>query len=124
MNAAKKVALAYQYNQDPRYLVFIYNQFNWILGNNPYDISLMEGQGSAFPPTYHHRYIFSGVSRGAVPGGIVNGIYRRGPDDDRPYFDMSGLDIPRYETNEVWLPHSTAYLNALANLARAKLCDR
>ncbi|HIO80875.1 TPA: hypothetical protein EYG59_20020 [Candidatus Poribacteria bacterium] len=44
----------------------MYDQLNWILGNNPFNISLMEEQGSAFPTTYHHRYLFGGVDRGAV----------------------------------------------------------
>ena len=120
LEAAALVAEAYQYNTDPRYLEFVYDQFNWTLGNNPYDISLMEGAGSAFPPTYHHRYAFSGVPRGAVPGSIVNGITWRVPGDDRPYFDMRGLDIADFESNEVWLPHNTAYLSALVNLRRAR----
>ena len=120
MQAAALAAEAYQYNPDPRYLEFVYDQFNWTLGNNPFDISLMEGVGSAFPPTYHHRYTFSGVPRGAVPGSIVNGITWRAVGDDRPYFDMRGLDIPDYESNEVWLPHNTAYLSALVNLQRAR----
>jgi len=116
LQAADQMAQAYQFKKDPRYLAFIYDQFNWILGNNPYNISLMEGQGSAFPPTYHHRYTFGGVSRGAVPGSVVNGITWRAVGDDRPYFDMRGLDIPDYESNEVWLPHNTWYLKALARL--------
>ncbi|MDQ1257499.1 MAG: hypothetical protein QG656_2105, partial [Candidatus Hydrogenedentes bacterium] len=120
LNAATIAAMAYRYESDPRYLAFAYDQFNWILGNNPYDISLMEGQGSANPPTYHHRYTFSGVPRGAVPGSVVNGITWRAAGDDRPYFDLRGLDIPAFEPNEVWLPHNTAYLNALANLASAQ----
>jgi len=120
LQAANTVALACQYKPDPRYLAFVYDQFNWILGNNPYDISLMEGVGSAFPPSYHHRYTFSGVPRGAVPGSVVNGITWRAPGDDRPHFDMRGLDIPDFEPNEVWLPHNTAFLNALVNLRVAR----
>jgi hypothetical protein len=36
--------------------------------------------------------------------------------DDRPYFDMRGLDIPDFEPNECWLPHNANYINALVNL--------
>lgn len=119
LEAAALVALAQQFAPDPRYLVFIYDQFNWTLGNNPYDTSLMEGYGSTFPPTYHNRITFAGVPRGAIPGSVVNGIASRAPGDDRPYLDMSGADIPAFEPNEVWLPHNTAYLNAIVNLANA-----
>ena len=120
LNAAGAMALAYRYEPDPRYLAFVYDQFNWTLGNNPFDLCLMEGQGSFNPPTYHHRYTFAGVPRGAVPGSVVNGITWRAPGDDRPYFDLRGLDIPRFESNEVWLPHNVAYLNALVNLHRSR----
>jgi len=116
LEAAAFVAMAYQYEPDPQFLRFVWDQFNWTLGMNPCNISLMEGAGSAFAPTYHHRYTFAGVPRGAVPGGVVNGVTWRSVGDDRPFFDMSGVDIPAYESNEVWLPHNTAYLNALANL--------
>jgi len=119
LNAAATVALAHRYAPDPRYLAFVYDQINWTLGNNPYDISLMEGAGSAFPPTYHQRLTFGGVPRGAIPGSVVNGITWRDVYDDRPYFDMSGLDIPSFQSNEVWLPHNTAYLAALTNLYAA-----
>jgi len=120
LNAACTAAMAYRYEPDPRYMAFVYDQLNWILGNNPYDISLMEGAGSAFPPSYHHRYAFSGVPRGAVPGSVVNGITWRAAGDDRPRFDMRGLDIPDFESNEAWLPHNVAYLNALVNLCAAR----
>ncbi len=113
---ATKVAQAYHYSPNPEYLRFIYDQFNWTLGNNPYDLCLMEGVGSANPPTYHNRITFGGVPRGAIPGSVVNGITWRGISDDRPYFDMSGADIPDFEPNEVWLPHNTNYLQALANM--------
>ncbi|MCC6490472.1 MAG: glycoside hydrolase family 9 protein [Candidatus Hydrogenedentes bacterium] len=118
--AASTVATAYRYEPDPRFLEFVYDQLNWILGNNPYDLCLMEGVGSFNPPSYHHRYAAGGVPRGAVPGSVVNGITWRGVGDDRPYFDMRGLDIPDFEPNEVWLPHNTNYLSVMANLHRAR----
>jgi endoglucanase len=115
LESAAKVALAYQYQPDPRFLEFIWDQFNWILGNNPFDLSMLEGIGSKNPPTYHHRYILAGVPRGAVPGSVVNGIFWQAIADDRPRFDLSGTDIPYYASNECWLPHNTNYLKALVN---------
>jgi outer membrane protein assembly factor BamB len=120
MTAAERMALAYRYQPDPRYLEFVYDQINWLLGNNPFDTSLMEGAGSQFLPSYHHRYIFSGVERGAVPGGLVNGITWKAPGMDVPELDLSGVDIPAFQSNEVWLPHNTNYLNLLSELLRAR----
>jgi len=116
LESATKVALAYQYEPQPRYLAFIYDQFNWIFGNNPFDLCMLEGCGSTNPPTYHHRYFLAGVPRGAVPGSVVNGIFWRAIGDDRPRFDLSGVDIPYYASNECWLPHNTHYMQALVNL--------
>ena len=118
LNAIEKMGLAYLYNPNPLYLDFIYNQLNWILGNNPYGISMMEGIGSAFVPTYHHRYFLAGVPRGAVPGGIINGVVWKEIGVDTPYFDMSGVDIPYYASNEFWLPHNTNYLRAITVLQK------
>lgn len=119
LNAANTALLAYQYEPDPRYLAFAYDQLNWTLGNNPFDLSLMEACGDAFLPSYHQRLTFAGVPRGAIPGSVVNGVTWRAPGDDRPFVDLSGVDIPAFEPNEVWLPHNTAYLNVIANLRTA-----
>lgn len=118
LNAAASMATAWRYTGDPRHLAYVYDQINWTLGTNPYDLCLMEGAGSFHPPSYHHRYVFAGVSRGAVPGSIVNGITFKAPRDDRPHFDMTGVDIPEFHSNECWLPHNTAYLGALVELTR------
>jgi len=117
---ATLMALAHQYQPDPRYPAFVYDQINWILGNNPCGVSLMEGAGSAFVPTYHNRLIFGGVDRGAVPGSVINGVTCRDVGVDVPYVDMTGVDLPFFSSNECWLPHNTNYLNALANLQATK----
>ena len=118
---ASLMALAHAVAPNQRYLAFIYDQINWILGTNPFNVSLMEGTGSTFVPTYHNRLLFAGVPRGAVPGSVINGITCERPGKDVPYLDMSGVDIPNYSANECWLPHNTHYLNLLANL---KAIDR
>ncbi|NLP12163.1 hypothetical protein GX408_17315 [bacterium] len=120
MVSANLVALAYHYHPQPQYLEFVYDQFNWTLGMNPYSICLMEGVGSINLPWYHHRITFAGIPRGATPGSVVNGVTWIAVGDDRPFVDLSGQDIPAFEPNECWLPHHIAYLNALANLIAAK----
>ncbi len=67
----------------------------------------------------HQRITFSGVPRGAIPGGVVNGITWRAPGGDRPFFDVSGVDIPAFEPDEVRLPHNTHCLDALSALYAA-----
>ena len=67
--AAITVAQAYRYRRDPRYLAFVYDQLNWILGANPIGVCMLEGAGSLNPPSYHACIAFAGVERGAIPGG-------------------------------------------------------
>jgi len=120
LDAAALAAKAFRFHPTRELESFIYDQFNWILGNNPYGISLMEGVGVAFLPTYHHRYAFAGLERGAVPGAIANGIAGRAPGDDRPWLDLSGLDVPNPATNGCALHTNALYLSALANLKRIR----
>ncbi len=108
---------------EAQYLNFALNQLDWILGKNPLGLSMVEGVGFRNAPAYHHRFsTIPGNPRGAVPGAIPNG-YILGPDGN-PYFDMgttfAGISLPssiNYRSNEPWLPHNIAYLNALSILA-------
>jgi endoglucanase len=91
------------------------NQVHWILGRNPYGVSMMEGVGSIFVPRYHHRYnTLPGNPRGAVPGAVLNGITRAWPDHDRPWLDLHPEPNPDYQPNEPWLPHNNRWLFLIA----------
>jgi len=118
LEAAVLVAQAYRFNPLPEYKQFIINQFNWILGNNPESISLMEGAGKTFLPSYYHPYETAGLARGAVPGGIANGFTGQGPGDDRPFVDMSGAEKPDAVTNGIDLGNTLLYIKALCHLKR------
>ena len=119
LDAAARVAEAYAVSPDPRYLAFVYDQLNWVLGTNPFDLCMMEGAGSVNAPSYHNRLTFAGVPRGAVPGCIPNGLTWITRGEDKPNFDMRGVDIPPAASNEMWLPHNTNYLLALSALTRS-----
>jgi hypothetical protein len=91
------------------------NQVHWILGLNPYGVSMMEGVGSVFVPHYHHRYnTLPENPRGAVPGAVINGITRAWPDHDRPWMDLYPEPNADYQTNEPWLPHNNRWLFLIA----------
>lgn len=93
---------------------FAVDQLNWILGDNPFDASLLQGTG------YHNPvYGFFGTFEYTnAPGGIVNGI-TSGLDDEH---DIA-LNIPYAVTHkdydwrwaEQWLPHASWYLLAVAS---------
>jgi Glycosyl hydrolase family 9/Cellulase N-terminal ig-like domain len=87
------------------------DQVHWILGRNPFGVSLMEGVGSSFVPNYHHRYnTIPGNPRGAVPGALLNGIVRAWPHQDRPWLDLNPEPNADYHSNEPWLPHNNRWM--------------
>jgi len=87
------------------------DQVHWILGRNPFGVSLMEGVGDRFVPNYHHRYnAIPGNPRGAVPGALLNGIVRAWPHQDRPWLDLTPEPNADYHSNEPWLPHNNRWV--------------
>ncbi len=97
------------------------DQLDWILGKNPYDVSMMKGVGTKNPPVYQS------YSSTTFKGGIANGITGKNMDgsgiawDDVSAIqsDLAGLgqDVADWQTwrwEEQWLPHATWYLMALA----------
>ncbi len=121
LEAAHIVAQAYRFKPTPEYAVFIYDQLNWILGNNPFGISLMEGMGTHFAPSYFHRAVAAGAPRAAIAGVIAHGIRGTAPGDERPAFDMSGDERPDPRTNACSLRANAQWISTLANLKRLRM---
>ncbi len=91
------------------------NQVHWILGRNPFGVSLIEGVGSNFVPNYHHRYnTIPGNPRGAVPGALLNGIIRAWPHQDRPWLDLTPEPNADYHCNEPWLPYNNRWMQLMS----------
>jgi type 1 glutamine amidotransferase len=91
---------------------YVCGLFNWVLGNNPYQVCMMYGYGQVNVP-----YMASMYGHGSGIGGISNGITggKNNPDG-------SGIDF-RYEDNgnewrwsEQWIPHTAWFLQALTAL--------
>ncbi|TDX02368.1 glycoside hydrolase family 9 protein [Dinghuibacter silviterrae] len=98
--------------------MYALDQLNWILGENPFDASLLQGTGYNNP-----AYGFFGTFEYTnAPGGIVNGV-TSGLEDEH---DIA-LNIPYAVTHkdydwrwaEQWLPHASWYLLAVASRAAA-----
>ena len=85
------------------------DQFDWILGLNPYDVCMMQGKGRNNPEYF--------ADRPNAPGGVANGI-TSGWDDER---DITYLPSPqdkdpsnRWRWSEQWIPHGAWLMLALA----------
>jgi hypothetical protein len=91
---------------------FATDQLNWILGLNPYDACMMQGEGHNNP-----AYGFFGTFEYTnAPGGVVNGITSGLDDEEDIDFNLSyaqtGKDYD-WRWAEQWLPHASWFLLAV-----------
>jgi len=96
-----------------RLRAYAQDQIDWILGRNPFDASMLHGQGRNNP-----EYLFFGSYEYTnAPGGIVNGITGGFTDPHGIDFNLrhteTGADND-WRWGEQWLPHATWYLLAVA----------
>lgn len=89
------------------------DQLDWILGKNPFDVSMMQGVGRNNP-----LYGFFGSWQYTqTPGGIVNGITSGWQDDKGIDFNLPYATTHQdadWRWGEQWLPHAAWYLLAVA----------
>jgi hypothetical protein len=96
-----------------RLKVYALDQLNWILGGNPFDVSMLRGTGRNNP----EYLFFDSWEYTPAPGGISNGITGgfendKGIDFHLPKSVTGGDNDWRWQ--EQWLPHDTWYMLAVA----------
>lgn len=88
------------------------DQINWVLGLNPFDSCMLEGEGRN-----NIDYFFEYDRRDFIqcPGGIVNGITGGLHDEHGIEFILKPTDevIDNWRWGEQWIPHATWYMYAL-----------
>ncbi len=88
------------------------DQINWVLGLNPFDCCMLEGEGRN-----NIDYFFEEDRRDFIqcPGGIVNGITSALDDENGIAFHdtPSAEVIDNWRWAEQWIPHASWYLYAL-----------
>jgi hypothetical protein len=92
---------------------YAWNQLHWILGRNPFDVSLLTGSGHGDAAYMFFRsYKYTNA-----PGAIVNGITASADSEDGIAFNqgfaVTGKDED-WRWTEGWLPHSAWYLYAIS----------
>jgi len=94
---------------------FGWNQLNWTLGLNPYDMCMLDGSGRNNPEyfSYSDSYQYSNC-----PGGICNGITSGITDEDD--IEFPARFDPRtqgdnWRWGEQWLPHAAWFLLAVTS---------
>ena len=95
---------------------FAYNQINWILGGNPYQVCFMYKFGKTNVP-----YMHSNFGHGSERGGISNGITGKEGNGDGSGIDYKTEDQGNeWRWTEQWIPHAAWYLQAVAAMADEK----
>ena len=87
---------------------YAWNQLNWILGLNPYDVCMLKGSGyrnSGYSFSKSYEYT-------TAPGGICNGITSGIDNPNDIDFSVGNDDSWRWD--EQWIPHATWYLLAIS----------
>ncbi|GGA74444.1 hypothetical protein GCM10011507_27330 [Edaphobacter acidisoli] len=92
---------------------YAWHQLHWILGRNPFDVSLMAGVGHGFAP----YMFFNWYEYTSAPGAVVNGITASLTSEDGIAFDegyaTTGMDDD-WRWTEQWLPHAAWYMYAVS----------
>lgn len=114
VSSAVNLALQYyKINQDDRYLDFAKSQVDYILGNNPRNMSYLigfTGFGNSFPSSPHHRGANPGLQGSAeheLTGALVGG-----PDK----YDNFSDDPGAYEYTEVALDYNASFVSAVSGI--------
>jgi hypothetical protein len=88
-------------------------QIDWILGDNPYDISFLNGFGKNNPP----HYCAEKTQNGTLVGGIANGITGSKTDGSGiQWKSANGGCGDDWRWVEQWLPHAAWYIVAITAL--------
>jgi hypothetical protein len=92
---------------------YAWNQVHWILGRNPFDVSLLIGSGHGDAAYMFFRsYKYTNA-----PGAIVNGITASAESEDGIAFNQGFAATGKDEDwrwTEGWLPHAAWYLYAVS----------
>jgi len=88
-------------------------QLDWILGKNPFAITMMYGFGKTNYPQYN-----SSKPKQNIKGGICNGITaKNGNENDMEWKPYDDYDWKNWRWIEQWLPHNAWYLIAISSLS-------
>lgn len=125
LSAAKVLDSNYKFGSD-KLTTLAMDQFNWVLGKNPYEVCMLYGFGTVNNPDYNPDYNSCNTGkeyRGSINGGICNGIssgarlvgweevehLEWAPADGESWTDWRYL--------EQWLPHEFWYTLAMSTIS-------
>ena len=111
---AEIMAQAYRYASSTANRDFVYDQLNWVLGNNPYNVCLIAGLCNPEQPPL---FLPEGMTITDAKGFVLHGIGPRSTNEDYPYFAVAADEINE-STNGFSLYDNARYISAMAYLNR------
>lgn len=111
---AEIMAQAYRYAANYSNRDFVFDQLNWILGNNPYDVCLIAGLCNPENPLL---FLPEGMTATDANGFVLHGIGPRSINEDTPCFAVT-IDEINENTNGFSLYNNARYICAMAYLKR------
>lgn len=109
--AAKKINSSFSIGTDS-VTAMAMSQLDWILGKNPFDVSMMTGFGVN---TYAEYPNSSGGTN--LKGGICNGITAKdGAEENIDWMPYASNDWQNWRWIEQWLPHDAWFLLAISTI--------
>ena len=108
LSKAKGVSMVANALNDKKLKQIVIDQFEWVLGKNPFASSTMYGEGYNYHPLY---VAFSRQMVGALPVGIMTS-----GDEDLPYWPTRNNAVYK----EIWGHTTGKYLWALSDVLKVK----
>ena len=114
LSIVEVMAQACRYAAKPEYTTFVYNQFNWIMGNNPYGVCLIVG---LCEPDAPFLVLPENATLEQPYGAVLHGVGPVAPDTDRPFFGANKNEAAE-STHGFSLYNNARYISAMAHLKR------
>lgn len=108
------MAQAHRYATGPEKQDYVYDQFNWLLGNNPFGACLVAGLCAPDNPLV---FLPDGMTINDIQGFVLHGIGPRSVNEDIPSFSVDAAGINE-NTNGFSLANNARYISAMAYLKR------
>jgi hypothetical protein len=117
--AASLLAMIYyKQSKDESLKTLAKSQIDYILGNNPANMSYVIGFGSKYPTHPHHRaangYTYAGGENSNPAKHLLTGALVGGPDMTDKYID----DVNQFQYTEVAIDYNAGFVGALAAVTK------
>lgn len=116
-SASMLALLQYKLTNDEKLKTFAKSQIDYILGNNPANMSYMIGFGSKWPQHPHHRAAQGTMGWGdwkSPAKNTLTGALVGGPDMSDNYTDQ----VDKYQASEVGIDYNAGLVAALAGMTK------